>query len=286
MPAFLILLVTLLFCIPLAGAAPAKGYYQFPALHGDTIVFSAESDLWSVSTRGGVARRLTTHPGQETQAVISPDGQTLAFTARYEGPAELYTMPILGGLPTRRTYEAESSIATTWSPSGELVYTSSHYSTLPDLQLIAIDLPSGEHRRIPLSQASEGTYDDTGKKLFFVRPGFHRNVTKRYRGGTARKIWRLVEGESEAECLTSDYPGESHSPMWWGGRVYFITARDGTMNLWSMNEEGQDLKQHTSHSGWDVRDANLNAAESFTRQGLICGCMISVRTRRVKSTSR
>ncbi len=258
MPAFVILLVTLLFCIPLAGAAPAKGYYQFPALHGDTIIFSAESDLWSVPTRGGVARRLTTHPGQETQAVISPDGQTLAFTARYEGPAELYTMPILGGLPTRQTYEAESSIATTWSPAGELVYTSSHYSTLPALQLIAIDLPSGEHRRIPLSQASEGTYDDTGKKLFFVRPGFHRNVTKRYRGGTARKIWRFVEGESEAKCLTPDYTGESHSPMWWGGRVYFITARDGTMNLWSMNEAGQDLKQHTSHSGWDVRGANLN----------------------------
>ena len=27
--------------------------------------------------------------------------------------------------------------------------------------------------------------------------------------------------------------------MWWNGRVYFVSDRDGTMNLWSMNESGQ-----------------------------------------------
>ncbi len=236
---------------------PAKGYYRFPDIHGDTLVFTAEGDLWSVSTSGGVARRLTTHPDEETHPSTSPDGRTLAFTASYEGPAELYTMPLTGGLPVRRTYEAESSIATTWTEKGELVYTTSHFSTLPDLQLVALDLENGHRRRIPLNQASEGSYDESGSKLFFVRPSYHRNVTKRYKGGTARNIWKYVEGTREAEVLTRDYAGGSHTPMWWQGRVYFITDRDGTMNIWSMDEDGQDLKQHTFHSGWDVRDADL-----------------------------
>ena len=113
---FLLSCVVSLIGLSTAFAESAQGYYRFPSIHNDTIVFAAEGDLWSVSTDGGVARRLTTHPGEESHPTLSPDGQTLAFTARYEGPAELYTMPLLGGLPTRLTYEAESSIATTWTP--------------------------------------------------------------------------------------------------------------------------------------------------------------------------
>src|SRR5512143_72211 len=192
-------LVTLAAAPTLApGSPPAqadgRGFYRQPALHGDTIVFSAEGDLWTVPTSGGTAQRLTTHPGMENHPVVSPDGQTVAFTARYEGPTEVYTMPLSGGVPVRRTYEGDAAVATTWTPSGELVYATSHESTLPDLQLVALDLATRARRRIPLSQASEGSFDAAGKTLSFVRPAFHNNVTKRYRGGTARKVWKFTEG--------------------------------------------------------------------------------------------
>ncbi len=240
------------------GPADGKGFYRQPALHGDTVVFSAEGDLWTVPTSGGTAQRLTTHPGLENHPVISPDGQTVAFTARYEGPSEVYTMPLAGGVPVRRTYEGEAAVATTWTPSGELVYATWHESTLPDLQLVTLDLVKQTRRRIPLSQASEASFDATGKTLYFVRPAFHNNVTRRYRGGTARKVWKFTEGAAEAVCLTCDYDGESHSPRWWNGRVYFVSDRDGTMNLWSMDESGHDLRQITRHSGWDVHEPSLD----------------------------
>jgi len=92
-------------------------------------------------------------------------------------------------------------------------------------------------------------------------------VTKRYVGGTARKIWKFVDGAPEAEALTADYPGGSHNPMWWEDRVYFITDRDGTMNLWSMDESGSDLRQHTHHSGWDVREAALHDGRIVYQSG-------------------
>jgi len=104
-----------------AGAVPIKGYYRFPTLHQNTLVFSAEGDLWTVDIQGGIARRLTTHPGEETHPVISPDGRTLAFSATYEGPTEIYTMPLEGGLPTRWTYESEASIAIGFTPEGQLL---------------------------------------------------------------------------------------------------------------------------------------------------------------------
>ena len=61
--------------------ATRPGYYRFPAIHGDTIIFTAEGDLWSTTTKGGQARRLTTNPGQELNAAISPDGKTVAVAS-------------------------------------------------------------------------------------------------------------------------------------------------------------------------------------------------------------
>jgi hypothetical protein len=56
-----------------------------------------------VGVERGVATRLTSHPGEKSHAAIAPDGTILAFSASYEGPTEVYTMPLQGGLPTRHT---------------------------------------------------------------------------------------------------------------------------------------------------------------------------------------
>ncbi len=250
-----------------AQANSSQGYYRFPALHGDTLVYAAEGDLWSVDIKGGVSRRLTTHAGEETHPAISPDGKTLAFSATYEGPTEVYTMPIQGGMPTRWTYESDSSTVIGFTPDGQLMYSTRAYSTLPDPQLVTIDLKSGKITRIPLSQASDGSFDPTGKTLFFSRPGYHNNNTARYKGGTARNVWKFSFGASEAENLTPDFPGEDFAPMWWEGRIYYVNDQDGTWNLWSMDEAGKDRKQCTSHLGWDVRDPDLSAGRIVYQLG-------------------
>jgi tricorn protease len=271
MPRLLALLsFSLLLLVPAPSLGQAQGnpgFYRFPSLRGDVVVFAAEGDLWRVPVSGGVARRLTTHPGEETHPRISPDARTLAFTAQYEGPTELYTMPLEGGLPVRRTYESEPSTATTWTPDGRLVYTTTRYSTLPQPQLVTLDLDENIRERVPLYTATEGAYDETGRTLYFVRPAFHNNVTKRYTGGTARDVWKYEDGAAEAVELTGDYDGESHSPLPWGGRVYFVTDRDGTMNLWSMDPQGGDLHQHTFHSGWDVRNPSLDRGRIVYQSG-------------------
>ena len=67
------------------GAAGAVHLVQKPAMNRSEIVFSYSGDLWRVGREGGVASRLTSGPGFETEARFSPDGKTLAFTGEYDG---------------------------------------------------------------------------------------------------------------------------------------------------------------------------------------------------------
>jgi len=231
-----------------AFAAGRQGYYRFATIHGDRIVFTSEGDLWVVGDGGGIATRLTTNHGTESHAMISPDGKTIAFSAQYEGPTEVYTMPLDGGVPVRRTYEGQDAIVVGWTPDGKIIYSTSYFS-------------------IPLAQAENGVYTASGDTLYFTRFRFQGSHTKRYAGGTAQNIWRYIKGQDEATLITSDYAGTSRDPMVWSGRLYFASDRDGTMNIWSTNLDGENARQETFHKGFDVSSPSLDEGRIVYHDG-------------------
>ena len=265
-------------------APPERGFYRFPALHRDVIVFVAEGDLWKVSPTGGAATRLTTHLAEETNPSISPDGKTIAFTARYEGPAEVYTIPIDGGLPKQHSWEGVGALVVGWTPEGRVLYATRRYSTLPNPQLVSVDPRSNDRKLIPLAQASDGTYDRANGTLFFTRFAWQGSYTKRYKGGTAQSIWSF-DGSNEARNLTADFKGTSRTPMFWNGRIYFASDRvgertcktvagkqdcdykAGVMNIWSMRPDGSDVRQHTSHTDYDVASPAMYDGKIVYQQG-------------------
>lgn len=256
----------------LAFAADNPGFYRFPAIHGDTVAFTAEGDLWKVSINGGVAQRLTTHHGMESHAAFSPDGQWIAFGAQYEGPTEAYVMPAEGGLPRRLTWEGESAEVVGWTPDGDVLYSTRKYSTLPNRQLAAIDPEDRQPRIFPLHQAHRGVIDPSDSMLYFTRLPRQSSATKRYKGGTIQQIWKFPLSENagevrEAQPLTGDFAGTGKDPMVWNGRVYFASDRDGTMNLWSMNKDGGDLRQHTRHKYFDIQSPKQQGGRVVYHRG-------------------
>jgi tricorn protease len=248
-----------------AFAAGIEGYYRQPTLRGDVIIFVAEGDLWKVSLAaaqgkdGAVATRLTTHAGDEGSPRISPDGSTVAFSAQYEGPTDIYTMPVNGGLPTRLTWDgnARATVAGWTQPDAagkaKVMATTNRFSTLPNVQLTLIDPATAAREVVPLAQASDGLFAPDGHTLYFTRIPFNGSFTKRYKGGTIQQLWKFdTTQNAEAIGLTTDYPGTSYAPMWWKDRVYHLSDRDNTMELWSMDPSGKDLKQHTDHASMGV----------------------------------
>lgn len=232
-----------------------RGYYMYPAIRGDNIVFSAEGDLWLVPVKGGTARRLTSNPGVESHAVISADGNTVAFSAEFEGPTEVYTMPIQGGLPERRTWDGDA-VPAGFAPDGRLMITTSRYATLPGTELVLVN-DVGAREIVPLADAAQGVYSPDDHSLFFTRWFKQGSETKRYKGGTAESIWRF-DGHNEAVALTADWTGTSTQPMFWNQRVYFLSDRDGIMNVFSMDEQGHDLRQESHQHTFDVSSAAID----------------------------
>lgn len=265
MPFFALFLAALTVAQTTPTQTTTRGYFRTPSLRGDIVVFAAEGDLWRAPITGGGATRLTTHPSEESNPVLSPDGKWVAFSANYEGPSEIYIMPTQGGEPARLTFGAGGTV-TGWTKEGKILYATGKHSTLPDTQLVLLDPKTRLRTRIPLAQASDGEYDSTGT-LFFTRLDFQGSQTKRYQGGTAQNLWKLAPQAKEAVPLTADFKGTSRSPMVWKDRVYFLSDRDGIMNVWSMDASGKNIKQITHESGFDVQNPQMDNGKLIYQHG-------------------
>jgi tricorn protease len=242
-------------------AAAADPYFRFPAVRGDTIVFTAEGDLWRTTTSGGKATRLTTHPAAETHAAVSHDGKLVAFAASYEGAQEAYVMPLEGGLPKRITFENGGVTVLGWTARGE-VLVSTENSTGPSKHRIvaALDPVTLARRVLPLADANDATLDDAGRTVYFTRMGLSmtNDNVKSYRGGAHAQLWRFdLGGKSEAEPLFKGDTANNRRAMWWQERLYFISDAGDADNLWTSNPDGSERRQLTNHKEWDVRTASL-----------------------------
>jgi len=91
-----------------------------PTVSRTQVVFAYGGYLWSVARDGGDARQLSTG-GHEGLPVFSPDGKWIAFTAQYDGNADVYVMPAEGGEPRRLTWHPAADIAVGWTPDGKSV---------------------------------------------------------------------------------------------------------------------------------------------------------------------
>ena len=204
---------------------PALGYYRFPAIHGDTIVFAAEGDLWRVPLAGGVAPRLTTHAGRGVASRPSrPTGATIAFSAAYEGPTEVYTMPLAGGPPARRTFDGgERHRRRLDARTAKILYSTRTFSTLPNTAARAGSTRAPDARDAGPARPGERRLATTATARRCSSPASpSRGATPSATRAAPRRTSGVRDGRDEAVPLTADYTGTSKAPMFWQGRVYFV----------------------------------------------------------------
>jgi tricorn protease len=270
------------YCLPSALllcflAAPAVAgdearLLRFPTVHGQRLVFCYAGDLYSVSAKGGIARRLTSHPGYEMFPHFSPDGQWIAFTGQYDGNTEIYVVPAEGGEPRRLTYTATlgrddvsdrmgpNNIVLGWKHDGKHILFRSRMHSFNDFigQLYTVPLEGGLAEPLPLPRGGFASYSPDDTKLAYNRVFREFRTWKRYRGGMADDVW-IYDFTTKKTVNVTQNLAQDIVPMWHGHRIYFVSDRSANrrMNLYVADLAERTTRQLTNFADFDIKFPSL-----------------------------
>jgi TolB protein len=202
-------------------------------------------DLYAVRIDGQEMQRLTSTPGYDAEATVSPDGKTIVWTSVKDGDLDLYAMNLDGSKPRRLTNEVGYDGGAFFSPdSKRIVYRASHptdqaeidkYKDLLNqrlvepgqLEIYVMNADGSGQRPVTSNGASNFSpfYFPDGKRIIFSS-----NIETRGEGGRPSfHLYVIGEDGQGLERLTFD--GQFNSfPMF---------SPDGTSLVWVSDRQAK-----------------------------------------------
>ncbi|MEC5179967.1 S41 family peptidase [Arthrobacter sp. CG_A4] len=239
----------------------SSSYFRFPHLHGDLVTFVAEDDVWIAPLGGGRAWRVSSLQLPARSPRFTPDGKRLVWTVIQGTAPEVVTADVDGGGYRQLSYFGHSSTRVKgFTPGGDVVVTSAfRQSDSRHTHAYSLPVAGGWASELPFGPVESVAF---GPEVGDERPVVLASVLsrepawwKRYRGGTAGKLWIDGDGNGEFERLAAELDGNLTDPMWVAGRIAFLSDHEGYGNLYSVLPDGTDLRRHTDHEDFYVRHA-------------------------------
>jgi tricorn protease len=260
-------------CLAAAQEMQEGRLMRFPDISRDKIAFYYGGDIWIVPRSGGVARRVTSHPGRELFPKFSPDGKWLAFTGQYDGNFNVYAMPAEGGEPKQLTFYQGGAQplndrmgihneVLTWTPdSKRIVFLSRRDASNGWIKRpYTVSVDGGMPEPLPVDQGGLLSFSPDGSKMAYNAIFRNFRTWKRYTGGLAQAItiYDLRNNTSE------DVPHTEWTdtfPMWHGDTIYFTSDRgaEHRLNLYGYDLNTKQIEQLTHFTDFDVMWPSLGA---------------------------
>jgi tricorn protease len=244
-------------------AVTSPGYLRFPHAHGDLVTFTADDDVWLAPVAGGRAWRVTSDRAPVSYPRLSRDGSLLAWTSARDGAPEILVCGLDGGPARRLTHWGDSGTrAAGWTPGGEIIALTAAWQPFDRLTHAYLLSPDGgAPRHQAFGPVADLAIEETGTVLLSGTYGRDPAYWKRYRGGTAGRLW-VRPGEpgapGEFSRVLADLGSQLASPMLVAGRLVFLSDHEGTGNLYSCQLDGTGLRRHTDHDGFYARNASTD----------------------------
>ena len=98
-----------------------------------------------------------------------------------------------------------------------------------------------------------------GKHIAYVPVDNNRRLSaigwKRYRGGKASRVWIVNLSDLNIDQVPREASNDGN-PMWVGGKVYFLSDRNGPFALYSYDPKSKKAEQALASNGADIKSAS------------------------------
>jgi tricorn protease len=230
-----------------------------PTVSQTHVAFVHAGDVWVVGREGGRAKQLTTGTGVEFNPYFSPDGKWVAFSGQYDGNTDVYIVSAEGGVPRRLTWHPLPDTVVGWSPDGKKILFNSlrdcPISRQPYARLYTLATDGGFPEALPLPMGYEGSYSPDGSRLAYEPLARAFDQWKKYRGGRTSKIHLMNLADSKIEAIPRENSND-YNPMWTGGKVYFLSDRNGAVTLFAYDTASKKVAQIVRNDGLDLKSAS------------------------------
>lgn len=236
---------------------------------GKTIAFTYKGDIYTVPTTGGLATRLTTDPGYDSNPFWSSDGTRIAFSSNRMGGDDVYVMPAKGGTPKRITTHSASETPLGWMNDSTVAYTARIQADVNDLNapwsrqtyIVNANREGARPELLFSLQTRCGAFNAAGDYIFEDWKGFENALRKHEMSSATGDIFLWRDGKFS--CLTS-FKGNDRNPVWAGeGKYAYTSEQDGTLNVYLASVDGKTpARKLTDFKGTPVRSLSSDAAGS------------------------
>ena len=247
-----------------AQAADAPRLMRNPSLSISQVAFLFADEIWTAPRAGGVARAVTDGARALGGPFFSPDGNWIAYSAAsggnsdfFSGPAsDIFIVSAMGGEPRRLTWHPDGESLVSWSPDGrDVIFASNRASGLrgaPKLFRTAAD-GTGAPTAFPLPTGTDMSFSPDTKRVAYTPVG--TRGWKGYRGGRASYIW-LVDLATLDLVEVPHTKASDWDPMWIGGKVFFLSDRDGPVTLYAFDIASGKVRRAIDNKGFDFMSAS------------------------------